>query len=231
VNEILDPADTLRGYDRWSAHYDAGDNPMVAATAWALDTRPLEVAGARVLEVGCGTGRHAASILAAGARAYVGVDGSPGMLAIARAREPRATWHHADLAALPPLGDPFDVALIVLVLEHIADLRAVFRAVTAALRPGGLLRIVEIHGDLVAAGTVAHFHDTSEVRFTSVAHSPPTITAALADAGLSIEHLAEHVADGALLAAVPRLAKHRGRRVVLDIAARRADPAAISSPP
>lgn len=222
--EVLPPAATLHGYDRWAAHYDRHDNPMVAATEWALDARPLELAGARVLELGCGTGRHAARVLAAGARAYVGVDGSAGMLEVARRdRDPRCTWVASALDAVPPLGEPFDAALIVLVLEHIVELAPVLAAAAQAVREGGALRIVEIHPDLVARGTVAHFHDADgpEVRFTSVAHPVQALVAALTAAGFAAERIDEESADGALLDQVPRLAKHRGARVLLDVTARR----------
>lgn len=44
-------------YDRWSAFYDAHDNPMVSVAAHvvgALDNVP----GQDVIEFGCGTGRN-----------------------------------------------------------------------------------------------------------------------------------------------------------------------------
>jgi len=225
--ELLSPTDTLRGYDLWSTQYDGGDNPMIAATAWSLDARPLALRDARVLELGCGTGRNAARVLAGGARAYLGVDGSAGMLDLARARvaDPRCAWKLAALDHEIALGDPgsFDVALIVLVLEHLRSLSPLFATAARALRPGGVLRIAEIHPSLVGAGTVAHFHDGArEVRFTSVAHDLVGLQRQLSGAGFAIAHIEEHLADGALLAAVPRLAKHRGRAVVLDVAATRA---------
>jgi ubiquinone/menaquinone biosynthesis C-methylase UbiE len=197
---------------------------MVAATEWLLDHRPLAVAGQRVVELGCGTGRHAARILAAGAEAYVGIDGSSGMLEVARtaAPDPRCSWQLATLDQIAAPATPFDTALIVLVLEHIADLALPFTAAARLLRPGGTLRIAEIHPDLVAGGTVAHFHDDgTELRFTSFAHPIDALTAALGAAGFTAESIDEHAADGALLARAPRLAKHRGRRVVVDVVARR----------
>jgi SAM-dependent methyltransferase len=232
---ILSSGDTLRGYDRWAAQYDAGDNPMIGATDWALDARPLVFDGARVLELGCGTGRIAARVLAGGARSYVGVDGSAGMLDVARARvaaDPRAAFVHAELAAVPPLGEPFDLAVVVLVIEHVVELAAPFAAIAGALRPGGVVRIVEIHPDLVETGTVAHFRDASaeggEVRFTSVAHPVASVVRALEAAGLAVERVDEELADGALLEAVPRLQKHRGRRVVMDVIARRRDSSVVA---
>lgn len=82
---VLPHDQTLAGYDHWAASYDATDNPMVAATAWALQNEPLDVHGADVVELGCGTGRHAAPTLRSGARTFTGVDGSTGMLQRARA--------------------------------------------------------------------------------------------------------------------------------------------------
>lgn len=218
-------SETLAAYDRWASHYDADPNPLVAATGWILDRAPLAVHGARVVELGCGTGRHAAPLFAAGATAYLGVDGSPGMLAQARARiaDPRAAWLVADLAALPPCPGPrFDRALIALVLEHVADPAPLFAALATWLAPGATLRILELHPDRIAAGTMAHFVDAdgTEHRFASHAHAPAALLAALAAAGFTATATAWPAA-GDLLAAVPRLAKHAGRPVVLDVTATR----------
>jgi SAM-dependent methyltransferase len=224
VTRILTPGETLDGYDVWAAQYDADANPMVAATAWALDRTPLGAAGADVLELGCGTGRNVARVLGERARRYVGVDGSAGMLEAARRAcpDPCCPFALGELGAeLPVAAASFDLALIVLVLEHLAELAAPLAGVRRALRDGGTLRIVEIHPALVAAGTVAHFpHDDGEVRFTSTAHPIASVRAALADAGFETVAVREHVADGALLAAVPRLAKHAGRPVLYDLEAR-----------
>ncbi|MFF2198146.1 methyltransferase domain-containing protein, partial [Streptomyces sp. NPDC058157] len=55
------------------------EDPYV--TAYAGDLR-----GRSVLDLGCGDGRFGASALAAGARRYLGVDGSTRMLALAATR-------------------------------------------------------------------------------------------------------------------------------------------------
>lgn len=220
----LQPAETLAGYDRWSSSYDATDNPMVAATAWALRQRPFDAAGCDVLELGCGTGRHAASLLAGGARRFVGVDGSAGMLAVARRRmaDPRASWLRGELRALPVADRCCDRALIALVFEHVRELAPVCAELARVLRPGGQVRILEIHADLVAGGTNAHFASgDTEVRFASTAHPTAAIAQALARAGLVVDCCSEFAAAGELLQAVPRLAKHAGRRVLVDVVATR----------
>ncbi len=220
--QFLAVDETLDGYDRWAAQYDHIDNPMVAATEWALDVRPLDVRGLRVLELGCGTGRHAARVLAGDAVSYVGVDGSTGMLEKARARvtDPRCRWIHGDVTA--NVGAPFDVALVVLVLEHLAELAAPFAATAKALVPGGRLRIVDLHPARIAAGTAAHFSEgETDVRFASFAHDVGAVRHALDAAGFVVERVDEDRAEGALLARVPRLAKYAGAPVVLDVLARR----------
>lgn len=217
----LTPADTRRGYDAWAPSYDEEGNPMVGASAWVLDHAPLGCDGLDVVEVGCGTGRNIARVLAGGARSYVGVEPSSGMLAKARARQadPRVTFVEGDATAIAPAS--CDLVLMVLVLEHVAELAPVFGAIARGLRPGGRFRLVEIHPGLVAAGTVAHFADgDGEVRFASVAHAIDDVRAALGDAGLAVTSVTEHAADGALLDAVTRLGKHRGRPVVVDVSAR-----------
>jgi len=73
----------------------------------------------RVLDAGTGTGVGAAAALTAG-RDVVGVDGAPGMLAIARREVRGARFVEADFAELPfPVGS-FDVVISVHAL-HFAD--------------------------------------------------------------------------------------------------------------
>lgn len=224
----LPPDATLQGYDFWAASYDATPNPMVAATAWALRTRPFDVAGCHVVEFGCGTGRHAPMMLAAGARSFTGLDGSAGMLREARVRHdaPRVRWTRGALHATPFATAAFDRVLVVLVIEHVFDLAPMFAEAARVLSPGGQLRLLDIHPDLLALGTNAHFHVAGvEHRFTSAAHRVDTIERTLQESGLEVLQRHEPIAQGELLALVPRLAKHDGRRVVLDLLAKRSTPA------
>lgn len=220
----LAAADTLAGYDRWSATYDETANPMVAATAWALAQHPFDVAGCDVLEAGCGTGRHAERMLAAGARMFTGVDGSRGMLEVARGRiaDARVRWLEGQLHALPIATASVDRVLVVLVFEHVRELTPAFTEFARVLRPGGRLRVLEIHGDLVANGTNAHFADGGiEVRFASSAHATSDFLRDLSASGFAVERCDEHVACSELLSAVPRLGKHADGRVLVDLDARR----------
>lgn len=221
--ELLAPADTLRGYDRWAASYDLEPNPVLAATAWVLDHAPLGCADAEVIELGCGTGRNVVRVIGEGARSYVGVDGSYGMLgmATANARDPRISFLAADLLApwMPP--KQFDFGLVVLVLEHLPTLDVFFESLARAVRPGGRVRLVDLHPERIASGSFAHFREgVTEVRFASAAHPVAAICAALDGAGFDVVRR-DWLAADALVGAVPSLAKHRGMKLLIDLKATR----------
>ncbi len=113
----MDYSDLARTYDRArSAPQDVRDFwlPKVAGMA---DLRER----ARLLDVGCGTGRLAVPL--SGAHRVVGVDTSREMLAIARRKGGSADFLLADATRLPFARDAFDVALAVMVLHLVRDLR------------------------------------------------------------------------------------------------------------
>jgi len=132
---------------------------------WAerlLDSVSL-AAGARVLDVACGTGivaRLAGGRLGQGA-AVVGVDKSAVMLAVARRVAPSIDWREGDATALP-LGkdEHFDVVLCHEGLQFFPDRRAGVREMRRALAPHGRLgiavwRSLEDNGVFAELGRVA----------------------------------------------------------------------------
>lgn len=101
--------------------------------------------GARLLDAGCGPGRHGGHLSRLGHR-VVGVDVDPRLVEAARADHPAATWLVGDLVTLDLAGhgegEPFDGALVAgNVMDFIAEQwrgQALAR-VAAALRPDGFL--------------------------------------------------------------------------------------------
>lgn len=132
------------GYDRWSAFYDSYPNPTVAIDELYLPALYREWRGLRILELGCGSGRHTVRLAAQGNQ-VLAVDASPGMLAVARPKldSKLVLLVEADLLLFEPprQGDwaaPYDVVFESLVLEHLADLPALCTRVAAWLnREGG----------------------------------------------------------------------------------------------
>jgi SAM-dependent methyltransferase len=117
-----------------------------------LDTYLADAAipqGARVLEIGCGTGA-VTRVLAA-----VGVDPSPVFVAKARALgagQATLTFEAADGRALPFASDTFDLAVFHTTLCHVPAPDAVLHEAVRVLRPGGCLAVFD--GDY-ATGTLA----------------------------------------------------------------------------
>jgi SAM-dependent methyltransferase len=221
--EFLAPSDTLAGYDRWSTSYDLGTNPLITASGWVFDHAPLGCADCEVVELGCGTGRHVSRVLGEGARSYVGVDGSYGMLNMASTNvsDSRVSFVAADLLAPWRPARPFDYGLVVLVLEHLPTLDTFFESLARAVKPGGRVRIVDLHPERIVTGSFAHFREgVTEVRFASVAHPVGAICAALDGAGFDVVRR-DWLAADALVGAVPALAKHRGMKLFIDLKATR----------
>jgi ubiquinone/menaquinone biosynthesis C-methylase UbiE len=96
------------------------------------------LAGRRVLDVGCGTGKFAAAL---SERAKVwGVDASPEMLEVARSRAPRVRFKQASADALPFKDGWFERATMWLVV-HLVDRPRVFAEVRRVLAGEGRLAI------------------------------------------------------------------------------------------
>lgn len=102
------------------------------------------VAGARVLNVGCGTGGFNTLARRAGADAW-GVDASAEAAAIAGLREAGRRIFCALAEALPFRDGSFDVVYCYSTLEHVADARHAVREMVRVLKPGGRLYVHTPH--------------------------------------------------------------------------------------
>jgi SAM-dependent methyltransferase len=112
----------------------------------AVITRARLTSGERVLDLGTGTGavaERAAEVVGPGGH-VVGVDISPQMLALARARMAVRGWVHVTMAegraeAIPADDNSVDVILASLSLMYAIDRDAAAREMARVLRPNGRL--------------------------------------------------------------------------------------------
>ncbi len=97
---------------------------------------PARGDGLRLLDAGCGTGRHLARARARGFT-VAGVDGSEQMLEQAARSCPGAELHRSDVEGLPFPAGTFDVVLCVEVLRYLPDARACLGELARVTRAGG----------------------------------------------------------------------------------------------
>jgi len=203
-------------YDRWADLYDAYVNSTVAIDDLYFPPVYAHLSGLRVLDIGCGTGRHTIRLAKAGNR-VTGIDLSPGMLAVAREK-----LSGLDVALiegdvlLAPLPDVYDAVVTALVLEHIAEPAAFFARVAELLVPGGGFYISEIHPARIAGGTRANFVDANgeAVKLQSFAHSEADIRGAAEGAGLRILTHTDVYGGEALVRLNPDWKRHIGRAMI-----------------
>lgn len=201
------------GYDLWSSSYDVEVNPLILMeerhfTRWLGDCRSL-----RVLDLGCGTGRHAIPLAGAGAE-VLAVDFSSGMLAQARtkpgAKAVRFLQH--DLSA--PLPEPdasFDRVLCCLVLDHLSGLPALMVEAARLCRPRALVLVTVLHPAMMLAGVQARFTDPRSGKVVWPASAQNQISdyvTAASRAGFGIELMEEHFVDDELVKVSPKVAKY-----------------------
>jgi len=98
---------------------------------------PAQGDGLRVLDVGCGTGHHMASIRERGFE-VAGIDGSEEMLNQARANNPDSDIRQADVEALPFPDSSFDLIVCVEVIRYLPSSAQCIREMARVLRPGGI---------------------------------------------------------------------------------------------
>ncbi|MCW8218857.1 class I SAM-dependent methyltransferase [Streptomyces griseolus] len=175
--------------------------------------------GATCLEVGCGTGIHAAGLRELG-WAPVGVDLSAGMLRHAHGRLPVV---RADAGRLPVRDGSVPAVVAVMAHTDMPDYPAVLREVARVLRPGGVFVHVGVHpcfcggfadrsdaeavvvrpGYLDTARTTVSWSDQGLRDKVGAGHLPLAgLLNGFLDAGFTPERFAEHGAPTPVVMAV-----------------------------
>lgn len=146
-------ADVPASFDSGAAQYDSlvGSNPGYHAHL-RLSAQRMAITnggrGLRLLDAGCGTGLSTAALLSVAPDAeIIGVDGSAGMLAEAKAKRwpssVRFVHSHIENLAAAGVEGPFDGILAAYLIRNLSDPDSQLQEFRRLLRPGATLAVHE----------------------------------------------------------------------------------------
>jgi ubiquinone/menaquinone biosynthesis C-methylase UbiE len=178
-----------RSYDTVAEEYrdriggELDHKPLDRALLAALAEQTAD--GAPVADLGCGPG-HVTAWLAARGVPSVGIDLSPGMVALARREHPGAEFREGDLLRLPAADGEFGAVVALYSVVHLTpgELRAAFAEMRRVLRPSGRVLVAFHIGTETRRVTEWWGHEV-DVDFHF--HDAGTVAGALTDAGFDVE--------------------------------------------
>ncbi|MDN3027797.1 class I SAM-dependent methyltransferase [Streptomyces sp. S.PB5] len=153
-SQRLDRTGQAEAFDAIGDRYDEAfphKEGQVESAEWLIKSLS---SGARVLDLGCGTGVPTALQLAEAGLQVVGVDLSDRMVALARQHVPAGEFHRADIADLRPAGPRdlgrFDAvsAFFSLLMLPRAEIPLALRTIHHLLVPGGLFALSMVEADV-----------------------------------------------------------------------------------
>jgi ubiquinone/menaquinone biosynthesis C-methylase UbiE len=193
------PMAPVAGYDRWSRTYDSeADNVLLALDQSLFEALlcRVQVRGKRVVDVGCGTGRHWATVLSREPAELVGYDVSPGMLERLKRRYPDAAAHLAGAHDLARTNDEScDLVVSTLAFSHFPSADAALREWARVLPPGGDALLTDVHPVLAATSTTMFRSGGRTLRIRTYVRPLSALKAAFARGGFEVLAVEERLVD------------------------------------
>ncbi|MGC0315937.1 class I SAM-dependent methyltransferase [Kitasatospora acidiphila] len=140
--------DVATGYAAWAASYDSLPSSVIQVEEPLVHRIIDRVPTGTAVDAACGTGRHAAALLARGHRT-IGVDQSAEMLAVAEQKAPAGDFRVGSLEKLPLDDASADLAICALALTHLSELGSAVAELARVVRPGGKVVISDVHPMMV----------------------------------------------------------------------------------
>lgn len=121
---------------KWSQHFEPWFLPMYKTALRQLQLNEDHL----LLDAGCGSGMFTAMAANEGAE-VIGIDAAPGLLEVARQRNPNNNFLEEDLEALPFENNSFDVVAAFNSLQYAGSFENALAEATRVLKPGGRIVI------------------------------------------------------------------------------------------
>ena len=195
------------GYTEWADSYDATvtaglDQPLLHSLT-SVNWRQMR----RVADLACGTGRTGVWLKSRGVGSIHGVDFAQRMLDIAASKHAHEKLHLADVARTPLASAAYDLCMLVLEDEHLAELAPVYREAARLLVAPAHFVLVGYHPFFLMRGMPTHYHRAGNheaVAIRSYVHLFSEHFDAAAGVGLAIGEFRECVIDEKWLVGKPK---------------------------
>jgi ubiquinone/menaquinone biosynthesis C-methylase UbiE len=190
----LPEADVASGYEQWATDYDEPGNDTIELEEPVVRELLDRLPPGAVLDVACGTGRHAAYLSQIRADRVIGIDASEAMLERARAKLPGVDVRQGALTSLPLDDGEVAGAICALALSHLPELGPAVAELGRVLLPGGRLIVSNPHPLATAIlGWRAVFVDSQGQRamIPEYAHLHGDYIEAFGEAGLTVRRCIE----------------------------------------
>jgi ubiquinone/menaquinone biosynthesis C-methylase UbiE len=189
-----------QAYDLWAATYDQQDNNLLLHLDHELtfgDTTAADWRHKKILDFGCGTGRHWREVQSFGPELLVGVDISAEMLRKLDQSHPGAETYQIRDERLPMFVDgELDLVLSNLTIGYVSDLSRLLREWSRVLRSGGTVVITDMHPAALARGAKRNFTAGGHaVEIKNHPHHPRSIEDLARACGLAPVAFAERRVD------------------------------------
>lgn len=118
----------------WSQHFEPWFSPMYRKVLEQLKLSERHL----LLDAGCGSGLFSYLAINAGAE-VIGIDAAPGLLAVAKQRNPKNNFLEEDLEALPFTENSFDIVTGFNSFQYAGSFDKALAEAARVLKPGGRL--------------------------------------------------------------------------------------------
>jgi SAM-dependent methyltransferase len=216
--------DVRRGYGEWVATYETTVQDAMDVELLDAITSVRWDAVREAADLGCGTGRTGAWLRSVGVATVDGVDLTPEMLEVARARGVYRRLVEGDVSTSGLPGASYDAVTMCLVDEHLTELGPAYSEAFRIVRPGGSFVLVGYHPHFImAAGMPTHYDSASgePVAIETYLHPISAHVEAGVRAGLLLVEMKERFIDDAWVALKPKWERFRGYPISMALVWRR----------
>ncbi|MGY3215265.1 class I SAM-dependent methyltransferase [Mucilaginibacter sp. HD30] len=224
--------DSIEAYNLWAENYDTQQGNLMMDMDSAIFLQLLSevnIAGKRIADIGCGTGRHWPYLFGQKPADISGFDVSPGMLNRLQLKYPSArVYQIKDNFFIDIPDSSFDVIVSTLTVAHIENIDEALEAWSRILKTKGDIVITDFHPNALAFGGKRTFkyHNTS-IAVKNFVHYVSDIEDALSRYGFTLVNKIEREVNEAVKHyydaknALPVYEKFKGSRIIYGIHLRR----------